>query len=208
VNGGCVACTNGDTQCNANLTVVQVCSGNQWITQTTCAAGQICRSASCVNAVHDVGWDTALSGSYSLSANFLYLFRLPALAHNGNLVAFGAVGNSATGVNAQMVLYADNGSGTAPAGAALAATSASLILSNMNVQQNASPSGYALSAGTVYWLGIVVQSSTTISEQADSAEVGTGFGDTFGTVPWPTGTSGLSKSGVDLAIYISVQDTN
>jgi hypothetical protein len=172
-------------------------------------ANEVCRGSGCVNAVHDVGWDTALGGSYNLSSNFLYLFRLPQLAHSAKLLAFGAYGNSATGVNAELALYADNGSGTAPGGStALAATSSPLLLANANAEQGASPANYALSANTTYWLGIVVQTPTTIYTQTDPTEVGTAFANPYGTIPWPAGTSGLGKSGFDLAIYINVQDTN
>jgi hypothetical protein len=172
---------------------------------------QVCRGSSCVNAVHDVGWDTALSGSYPLSTGILYLLRLPELSHDANILAFGAYGNSASAANVELAVYSDNGSGSAPSGASPIATiSGPIGLSNsLGAPMTLPPfnSNVTMNASTWYWLGIIVQSSTTIYSQPDSNEVGVGITPaSYGT--WPAGSGGLNKSGVDLAIFVQVQDLN
>ena len=213
-SGGCVACTSG-TQCDSTNTVVQTCSANQWVTQTTCTTSQICRSAMCVSAVHDVGWDTALSGSFPLSANALYTFKLPPLAHDAKLLAFGAYGNAAAdaGVTAaRMAVYPDNGSGTAPSGMPIGyiASPAFLGLSNGPVEQTASLNGTGtLSANTVYWIGIIVSASTTIYSTSDTAGLGNGYPVSYPSFPTTlSGNAGSAFNGIDVAIYINVQDLN
>ncbi|HLK37603.1 MAG TPA: hypothetical protein VKU41_12675 [Polyangiaceae bacterium] len=204
-NGMCVECTTG-TQCSNNM--VQTCVNNAWQTQTTCTSTQVCRSGGCVNAVHDVGWPNATSSTLTLSGNILYLFRLPALANSAILNTFGVVGTAA-GTAAKLVLYADNGSGTAPSGAAVAATSNPLNLVSGAGEQTASPGNVMLSAGTVYWLGIVVNATTTISATADSSIVALKLSESFTAVPpWPSGSGGSTGPADDPAIYINVQDTN
>jgi hypothetical protein len=162
-----------------------------------------------VNALHDAGWDTALSGSYTLSPGLLYLMRLPQLAHDATLLKFGAYGNNSNAVNVELAVYADNGSGTAPSGStALATISSAIDLSNATggyLVQDAFQT-VTLNASTWYWLGIIAYSSTTIYSQTDNNEVGTAISATYGM--WPAGSSGLNKSNVDLAIFINVQDLN
>jgi len=205
LSGACVQCTTG-SQCNSNNTSVQTCVNDQWQTLTTCTSSEICRSASCVNAVHDVGWDSALGGSYSLSANILYVFQLPALTHPATLNSFGTYGN-ASGANAKLVLYNDNGTGTAPTGSPVAWVTNPLALVNGAKEQSANPMGTALSA-TTYWLGIVVDSATTISSTSTS-EVGKRYAQSYNSLyPDLTSATGIDTSGTVLGIYINVQDTN
>jgi hypothetical protein len=71
---------------------------------------------------------------------------------------------------------------------------------------NPIPSGITLSASSRYWLGINVFSNTTIYSSPDTNGVGTAISASYGS--WPAGTTGINKSGVDLAIYINVQDLN
>ena len=202
-NGACVACTSA-TRCAAGW--VQTCSGNQWVNQTMCTSSQVCRTSACVNALHDVGWDTALSGSTSLSPNFLYLFRLPPLTHDATLLTFGAYGNG-PGANAKLVLYGDNGAGTAPAGAPLAAVASPIVLYDGQREQDSDSFNVAMNAATTYWLGIVVDVATTIRSTPDAAAVGIGFSDSYNAA-WPNGSAAPDYSGVDLAIYVHVQDTD
>ena len=103
-----------------------------------------------------------------------------------------------------MAIYADDGTGTAPTGEPLAWIGTFLALSSGQVQQTANTTG-PLSASTYYWLAIDVDAMTPIYSQASSG-VGTGFPQTYGT--YPSGMGGSSYSGMDLAIYISVQDLN
>ncbi len=200
-NGGCVQCTSG-AQCANGW--VQTCSGNQWVNQTMCTSSQVCRAAACVNAVHDVGQDTALSSTFTLSADYMYLFRLPQLAHSAKVLGFGAYGTPTTSANAKMALYADDGTGTAPTGAPLDWIGTFLALSSGQVQQAANTTG-TLAPSTYYWLGINVSTSTSIYSQSSSG-VGTGFSQPYAT--YPSGMAGSSYSGIDLAIYVNVQDLN
>jgi hypothetical protein len=203
LNGGCVQCTGG-TQCAGNW--VQSCVGNMWQNQTMCTMTQVCRVNACVNAVEDIGFDTALSGSFTVFANTLYSIRLPPLAHDATLQTFGVVGN-ATGSSAELVLYADNGSGMVPS-AYVASTSASFPLV-VGAKEQYPDSMAPLSAGTTYWLGIVVNADTTITARPDSAQVGQKHSQNF-TAGWPaTGSAGAAiVPAYDLAIYIKVVDLN
>jgi hypothetical protein len=201
--GSCVACTSG-SRCSGN--VVQTCVSDAWQTSQTCTSTQVCRGAACVNAVHDVGWDS-VTGSFSLSANILYLIRLPALAHDAALGTFGVVAN-ASGASAKLALYADNGAGTAPSGAKLAATSSPVTLTSGAEQQSSDTAGVTLTAGATYWLGIVVNSATTIAAQSDSLAVGMKLSQNF-TAAWPTSPAGSAIApATDLGIFINVQDLN
>jgi hypothetical protein len=135
------------------------------------------------------------------------LLRLPALAHNATLNTFGVVGN-ATGASAKLVLYADNGSGAAPSGAKLAATSGPFAIVVGAKEQTSDTANVMLSTGATYWLGVVVDTSTTITAQADSGAVGTKFSEPF-TGAWPSGMAGSNiVPASDLGIYINVQDLN
>jgi hypothetical protein len=203
--GNCVACTSG-TQCNGTNTAVQVCIGNMWQTQTTCTASQVCRAATCVNAIHPVGQSTALSGSSALVSDTLYIFRLPPLTHDATLLSFGTYGN-ASGSSAKLVLYSDNGSGSP--GTYVASTSNPLLLTNGQVEQGTTPANVTLFASTTYWLGILVSVNTTIYSTPNAATVGKKVGLLYGSPPpWPASPTGPANSGVDFAIYISVQDLN
>ena len=213
-NGGCVACTSG-TQCDSTNTMVQTCSGDQWVTLAMCSSSEICRSAMCVNAVHDAGWDTPLASSFGLSANVLYTFKLPTLAHDAKLLAFGAYGDSAPDAAvtaARMAIYPDNGSGTAPSGMPIGyvASPNYLGLTNGAVEQTASLNGTGtLSANTVYWIGIIVSAATTIYSGTDSAGLGNGYPLSYPSFPTTlSGSTGTMLNGIDLAIYINVQDLN
>jgi hypothetical protein len=204
-NGGCVECTSG-TQCDSTNTWIQGCVNDVWTDQMMCPSNEICRSAACVSALEDLGNASALPGSFSLFANILYTLRLPPMAHNAVLLTFGTFGN-AGGANAKLVLYGDNGAGTAPSGAAIAAVTASLALIDGQREQSASTNP-TLTEGTVYWLGIVVDTSTTMAAQTDAASITSKVSLPFGSVPpWPAGSGGATV-GSDLAIYISVQDLN
>jgi hypothetical protein len=162
----------------------------------------------CVNAVHDVGWGSATQSSYPLSSGLLYLFLLPQLSHDATLMAFGAYGNNATPVNAQLAVY--SGTATSPSGStAIAAVSSAILLSNATgqpMEETPIPSGVTLSASSRYWLGIIVQNSTTIYSSSDANGVGTAISASYGS--WPAGSTGINKSGVDLGIYVNVQDLN
>lgn len=204
-NGGCVQCTGG-TQCSGNW--VQSCVSNMWQNQTMCTMTEVCRVNACVNAVEDIGWGTALPGSFTVFANILYLLRLRPLVHDATLQTFGVVGTSTTaGASAKLVLYADNGAGTAPSGADIAGTSSPFPLI-MSAKEQTADTNATLSAGATYWLGIVVDADTTISGQADAAQVGQKLSLGF-TAAWPSGPSGGAIAPAsDFAIYIKVVDLN
>jgi hypothetical protein len=169
-----------------------------------CATTQVCRVGACVNAVHDVGQDTALGSTFTLSANYTYLFRLPQLSHSATVIGFGAYGTPTTSAHAEMAIYADDGTGTAPTGQPLDWIGTFLALSGGQVQQAANTTG-PLSPSTYYWLSIDVDTATSIYSQSSSG-VGTGFPQSYGT--YPAAMSGGSFSGIDLAIYVNVQDLN
>jgi hypothetical protein len=175
-----------------------------WQNQTMCTMTEVCRVSACVNAVEDIGWGTALSGSRLVFANTLYLLRLQPLLHGATLQTFGAIA-TATGASAKLVLYADNGG--APSGADIAGTSSPFPLIAGAKEQTADTNA-TLSAGATYWLGIVVSADTMISAQDDAAQSGQKLSLGF-TAAWPSGPSGAPIAPAsDFAIYIKVVDLN
>jgi len=135
----------------------------------------------------------------------LYVFKLPALAYPAKLLAFGAIG-TAVGPAAKMVLYADNGAGTAPSGIPLAITSAALGLASTAAEQSPNSANVMLAAGTIYWLGIVTNVDTTIRSQANAAAKGTRIPQLYAD-PLPNGSLGFSYNGQDWNVYVKVEDT-
>jgi hypothetical protein len=140
-------------------------------------------------------------------ANWLYLFRLPPLTHNAQLKNFGTWGNSGVAL-ARLALYADNGGSTpAPTGAPLA-TSPSFGLTDGQREFVATPTDLALSAGTVYWIAIVVNTGTTFRTATDGAQNGMRFPQQYGATDLQTrdGMQGQASGGLDWAVYIKIQD--
>jgi hypothetical protein len=159
-----------------------------------------------VNSLEYVGYSSTLSGTFTAFTNYLYLLRLPPLAHDATLEGFGVIG-AASGANAKLVLYADNGSGTAPSGAYLGGTGNQVVLI-AGTKEQGSDMTPMLSAGATYWLGITVSADIALSAQADSNQVGQRV--SFGySAAWPTGPTGPAIAPAsDLAIYIKVIDLN
>src|SRR5260370_8412945 len=88
----------------------------------------------------------------------------------------------------------------------VASTSASFPLV-VGAKEQYADSMAPLSAGTTYWLGIVVNVDTTITARPDSGQVGQKHSQNF-TAGWPaTGSAGAAISPAsDLAIYIQTPD--
>jgi hypothetical protein len=181
----------------------------QWGTNTGCGSAQICRpgSTTCQKAQEDIGWDMPLAGGFELFANFIYVFRLPPLTHTATLVSFGIFGTMG-GADAKMALYEDDGTGGSPKGPAIAYGQGSLTLMNGNTTQNADPVSTSLDAAT-YWIAVVVDSNTTVSAAMDMAAKGEQLDQNFfDAYPDLTGKVGIDVSGNDLAMYLTVIDTN
>jgi hypothetical protein len=107
-----------------------------------------------------------------------------------------------------MALYDDDGMGTSPKGLPIAYVQSPMVLLNGNTTQDADPVSAKLDAGT-YWIAIVVDSNTTVSAAMDMAEPGEQLDQNFDD-PYPdlTGKVGIDASGNDLAMYVTVMDTN
>jgi hypothetical protein len=204
----CSECVPGTTAC-VTLSAYATCDpSGQWGTNTDCGSMQICRSGStaCQKAQEDIGWDMALGGGFQLFANFIYVFRLPPLTHQATLVSFGIFGTMG-GANAKMALYKDS-MGAAPTGPAIAYVQSPMALQSGNTTQDADPVSTKLDAGT-YWIAVVVDSNTTVSAAVDMAAPGEQLDQNFFD-PYPdlTGKVGIDVSGNDLAMYVTVLDTN
>jgi hypothetical protein len=205
-------CTPQSTEC-ATLSTYKTCdTAGQWGNPQSCSMPtEICRpgTPTCVDAVHDVGWDTALMGTFPLSIQTLYVLRLPVLDHSAVVNMFGVYGTE-TGANARLALYKDDGSGTAPTGLPIDYVSTQLALGIGQAEQYPTAPNVALDQGAMYWLGIVVDQSTPISWGADAPAVGIKYDMKNYLDPYPDlGTvTGHPASGIDLGIYINVQDTN
>jgi hypothetical protein len=142
----------------------------------------------------------------------LYLIRLPPLSHDANLRVFGVYG-MATGMppTAKMALYADDGSGNAPTGKALATVLDHLGLpaSEGRAEQTTSSVPPMLTSGTRYWLGIVVASSASIAGASDQSGVGKTYPQPYDSdFPAFSHESFADNSMIDLGLYINVQDIN
>jgi hypothetical protein len=148
-----------------------------------------------------------LAGGFELFANFIYVFRLPKLTHTATLVSF-AISGTMGGANAKMALYDDDGTGASPKGPAIAYVQSPMTLRNGNTTQDADPMSTSLVPGT-YWLAVVVDSNTTVSAAMDMAAQGEQLDQNFYD-PYPdlTGKVGIDVSGNDLAMYVTVIDTN
>jgi hypothetical protein len=138
----------------------------------------------------------------------LYYFPLPPLSYNAVLSGFGVYGNAA-GAQVKMVLFADDGTGSRPAGPELAETTAAINLSTVPTEQLATKAA-VLSAGAVYWVAIVASATTTIRSQATAGAKGwhlTGFGFGSSVFPPPSNPPGTAQNGSNWNLYIVVTDT-
>jgi hypothetical protein len=205
-------CTPQSTECWTLSTYKSCDDVGQWGNPQSCMMTEICRMGTpgCVDAVHDVGWDTALMGTFTPSVETLYVLRLPALSHSAVVNMFGVYGTM-SGTNARLALYKDNGSGTAPTGLPIDTVSTPLALGMGQAEQYPAVANVALDQGATYWLGIVFDSSTSIAWAADPNTKGLKYTmkylDPYPDLGAPT-EIGYPLSGIDLGIYINVQDTN
>jgi hypothetical protein len=205
-------CSPATKQCVAPWTSYELCDSNgQWGSPTSCLPNEICRSGSagCENAIHDVGWDTTFAGgAYNLGSNTLYVFRLPPLVHGAILRLFGVYGTT-FGPNAVMALYDDDGSGSGPVGLPIAEVKSALGLVDGKSEQSVVPVDQPLDK-TTYWLAIVLDSITAVTSAADASGKGRSYPQInfTGSFPNLSTITGYDKSGIDLGIYINVQDTD
>jgi len=142
-------------------------------------------------------------------ADAMYSFQLPPLAHDAVLTTFGAYGN-ASGASAKMALYADDGTGTRPAGAPLTQTSNPMGLVDGATEQSPSVNNVALTAGATYWVSFIANVATTLRSQA-----GTGKGwrvPSIGFANFPANPApnppGVTQNNINWALYIVVKDTD
>jgi hypothetical protein len=141
----------------------------------------------------------------------LYLARLPPLSHDARLRSFGVYGMADSALasnNAIMALYADDGSGNAPAGNTLARVVTNIMVPTTVGQVEETPGGPCnLTSGTFYWLGIMVDSTITIAGASDPYGKGKTYEQPF-SADFPHLSSGglVDNPGVDLGLYINVQD--
>jgi hypothetical protein len=200
-NSGVPCSTTGGRACNGSGACVP-CVGTG---QAQCGATQVCRGQACVSALHTVGWETATTTTSSLTADVLYLKRLPVLTNGALLKAFGVIA-AGSGSTARMALYADNATAPGPTGSTRAEATLGLISGVREI--DASPANVTLQAGVQYWLGIKV--NVTSSLRAGSATpTGEQLADPYSN-PFPTftGVNLAGSYGTELAIYIRVQDTD
>jgi hypothetical protein len=130
-------------------------------------------------------------------------FQQP-LQHDATLQTFGVISNAA-GANARLVLYKDN---AGLPGALVAQTFMSFALV-VGAKEQAPDSNASLSAGTTYWLGVLLDTSTSLSGQTDSGQTGEKSSMSFSAAFPSTGpTGGAIAPSQDIGIYISVLDLN
>jgi hypothetical protein len=149
----------------------------------------------------------ALGGGFQLFANFIYVLRLPPLTHKATVLSFGIFGTMG-GANAKMALYKEDAMGASPTGPAIAYVQSSMALMSGNTTQDADPVSTSLEPGR-YWIAVVVDSNTTVSAAIDTAAQGEQLDQNFfDSYPDLTGKVGIDVSGNDLAMYVTVLDTN
>jgi hypothetical protein len=106
-----------------------------------------------------------------------------------------------------LALYADDGTGNAPAGAGIAATQSPIPIATVAKEVNAAPGNQQLTAGATYWIGIVSNAGTNLPSRVDDDAVSWRTPLTFGNA-FPSGQAGTPGPSVDLPIYIKVVDTD
>jgi hypothetical protein len=197
-------CANGVKKCDGAGACVECLANGD------CSGTEVCRNEACANAVEDIGLDTVPSGSTDtpVLGNWLYVFRLPALTHDATLHSFGVIGDStSTNATVALALYADDGTGNAPAGAGIAATQSPIPIATVAKEVNAAPGNQQLTAGATYWIGIVSNAGTNLPSRVDDDAVSWRTPLTFGNA-FPSGQAGTPGPSVDLPIYIKVVDTD
>ena len=193
--------TGGGRACDGGGNCVQ-CSGTG---QAQCPNGQVCRTATCTDAAHAIGWPGTPGTSSSVSTNNLYLLKLPPITYPTKVVAFGISGtNSAL---ADLVVYSGTMSG--PTGSRIAQTNgqASITASMPSVEVAANPPNQILMPGNTYWLGFAVSGATSIQATSGSGTTGLRFNPYTFMSAFPANPTGGVPISAQYSIWLRVQDT-
>jgi hypothetical protein len=211
LNDDCTGeCTPDASTCLSPSSYKTCDSAARWNT-ASCMPAYVCHAdaAQCVGAVYDVGWDSMPTGAFELTPGNLYMLRLPTLTYSAQVTLFGAVATE-SGALADLLLYADDGSGSAPTGVPVASMVNNVgLVANQPRTQYVMGSSVDLAAGT-YWLGIVVDSLTHLSWAPDMYGVGKTYQYKINDSPYPdlTNKMGTDLSMLDLGIFINVTYTD
>lgn len=180
-----------------------------------CAPDAICRAGTCVPAVHELGTSDDVGDPFQVVEDFVFFYRLPPVEHAARLESIAVIGGQA-GTLVRALLYADDGTGTAPGGALVAMSSGGAgfpLIDGERARPGAitTATGAAvvlLSAGT-YWLGVVAAEPTFLR-----GDLGAGAPLFVSSLPFnapvqafssapPPGVTGDAR---DLTVFITVRD--
>jgi hypothetical protein len=125
------------------------------VNQSHCDGDAVCHDAECVSPYLDAGWSAgSVDAAATAFAGFVYLRRLEQLAYPATVLSVGALAKEATSAAIDIGIYADNGIGTWPEGAALSVQRLEGI--GESYQSTPTSSHPPLEAGKYYWLGFRV----------------------------------------------------
>lgn len=136
---------------------------------THCDGEAVCHDSECVSPYRDVGWFEASDDDAATAfAGFVYLRRLEPLSHPATIWSVGAIAQATTATAIDIGVYADNGAGTWPEGAALAVQRLEGIPEAY--QSTPTASHPVLEAGKYHWLGFRVSADVDL-RLADTPEL-------------------------------------